>query len=169
MIDMNNLDTVAVKLAGVAGALVSMRFLQGSWPARLSMAASGALISYYAAPHLSTQLGIPEGLTGFLVGFFGMAVVSRAWEAVQAFPITAIWQAVIDRIRGKGHEHVRNHLYDRSGGDLCRLLADCGGRRGAGRFFVHGARHPMGARRTVCCVDHGCRHRLSNRRVGLGQ
>jgi len=102
MIDMHNIDTIAVKLAGVAGALVSMRFLQGSLPVRLSMAASGALISYYASPHLAQVLGIPEGLTGFLVGVFGMAVVSRAWEAVQAFPTQALWQAVIDRIRGRG-------------------------------------------------------------------
>lgn len=97
---MNNIDVVAGKLAGVAGALVSMRYLQGSWPARLSMAASGALISYYAAPHLAMRLGIPEGLTGFLLGLFGMAIVSRAWEAVQSLPITAMWQAVVDRIRG---------------------------------------------------------------------
>lgn len=102
MIDMQNVDALAVKLAGVAGALVSMRFLQGSFPARLSMAVSGAAISYYASPHLSSMLGIPEGLTGFLVGVFGMAVVSRGWEAVQAFPTAALWQAVIDRIRGRG-------------------------------------------------------------------
>lgn len=99
---MQNFEAIAVKLAGVAGAVVSMRFLQGTLLERLSMATSGALLSYYLAPHISMRLGIPEGLTGFLVGFFGMAVASRAWEAVQAFPINAIWQAVIDRIRGRG-------------------------------------------------------------------
>src|SRR5690606_5682192 len=99
MIDLTNVDTLAAKLAGVAGAAVSMRYLQGSWPARLSMAASGALISYYAAPHLALRLGIPEGLTGFLLGLFGMAIVSRGWEAVQAFPIGPLWQAVVDRVR----------------------------------------------------------------------
>ncbi|MHC3911312.1 hypothetical protein ACMZ4X_04574 [Achromobacter marplatensis] len=36
------------------------------------------------------------------MGMFGMAIVSRAWEAVQAVPIPALWQAVIDRVRGKG-------------------------------------------------------------------
>ena len=99
---MQNFEAIAVKLAGVAGAVVSMRFLHGTLLERLSMATSGALLSYYLAPHISMRLGIPEGLTGFLVGFFGMAVASRAWEAVQAFPINAIWQAVIDRIRGRG-------------------------------------------------------------------
>lgn len=102
MTDMQNFEAVAAKLAGVAGAMVSMRFLHGTWPERLSLAVSGALLSYYLAPHISERLSLPEGLTGFLVGMFGMAVASRAWEAVQAFPIAALWQAVIDRVRGRG-------------------------------------------------------------------
>ncbi|QKQ46837.1 hypothetical protein [Achromobacter denitrificans] len=100
--NIQDFDAFAAKFAGVLGAAVSMRYLQGSWMARLSMAASGSLGAYYAAPYLSEVLGIPEGLMGFLVGMFGMAIVSRAWEAVQAVPIPALWQAVIDRVRGKG-------------------------------------------------------------------
>lgn len=102
MTPFNDFDATAAKLAGVLGALVSMRYLQGSWPARISMAISGSLIAYYAAPYLAQMLGIPEGLAGFLLGMFGMAIVSRAWEAVQEFPVAALWQAVIDRIRGRG-------------------------------------------------------------------
>lgn len=100
--NIQDFDAFAAKFAGVLGAAVSMRYLQGSWMARISMAASGSLGAYYAAPYLSEVLGIPEGLMGFLVGMFGMAIVSRAWEAVQAIPIPALWQAVIDRVRGKG-------------------------------------------------------------------
>ena len=99
---MQNFDTVALKLAGVVGAMVSMRFINGTWPERLSLAVSGSVLAYFASPWLAEQLSLPEGLTGFLVGFFGMAVMSRAWEAVQVFPITALWQAVIDRVRGRG-------------------------------------------------------------------
>jgi len=102
MIEMTNVDEVAARLAGVAGALVSMRFLQGSRLARLSMALSGAVISYYVSPYLAERVGIPEGLAGFLLGMFGMAVVSRAWEAVQAVPVGPLWQAVVDRVRGRG-------------------------------------------------------------------
>ncbi|CAB3742890.1 MULTISPECIES: hypothetical protein [Achromobacter] len=99
--NLQDFDALAAKFAGVLGAAVSMRYLHGSWTARISMAISGSLGAYYAAPYLSAVLGIPEGLTGFLVGMFGMAVVSRAWEAVQAFPIPDMWQAVIDRVRGR--------------------------------------------------------------------
>ncbi|MBC9904836.1 hypothetical protein DXK93_11335 [Achromobacter sp. K91] len=100
--NIQDFDALAAKLAGVLGAAVSMRYLQGSWPARLSMAASGSLVAYYAAPYLSLLLEIPEGLAGFLTGMFGMAIVSRGWEVVQTVPIGALWQAVIDRVRGRG-------------------------------------------------------------------
>ncbi len=100
--NIQDFDAFAAKFAGVLGAAVSMRYLQGSRPARISMAVSGSLVAHYASPYLSLLLGIPEGLAGFLMGMSGMAIVSRAWEAVQSAPIAALWQAVIDRVRGKG-------------------------------------------------------------------
>lgn len=100
--NIEDFDVFAAKFAGVLGAVVSIRYLQGSWKARISMAISGSLGAYYAAPYLSAVLEMPEGLMGFLVGMFGMAVVSRAWDAVQMAPIQALWQAVLDRVRGKG-------------------------------------------------------------------
>lgn len=100
--NLQDFDAFAAKFAGVLGAAVSMRYLQGSWPARLSMAFSGSLVAFYASPYLSLMLDIPEGLAGFLTGMFGMAIVSRAWDAVQAAPVGALWQAVTDRVRGKG-------------------------------------------------------------------
>lgn len=99
---MQNFETVAVKLAGVLGALVSMRFLQGSWLERLSLAIGGAVLSYFASPYVAERLSMPEGLTGFLLGLFGMAIASKAWETLQLFPMSALWQAVIDRVRGRG-------------------------------------------------------------------
>lgn len=100
--NIQDFDALAAKLAGVLGAAVSMRYLRGSWTARLSMAVSGSLVAYYASPYLSLMLGIPEGLAGFLTGMFGTAIASRAWEAVQAAPVGALRQAVIERVRGKG-------------------------------------------------------------------
>ncbi|NYE26111.1 hypothetical protein FHW18_004538 [Pigmentiphaga litoralis] len=55
-----NIDDLAVKLAGVAGALVNMRYLQGSPMARISKAASGSLVSYYAAPHVAHLTACPR-------------------------------------------------------------------------------------------------------------
>lgn len=95
----SDFDVIAAKLAGVAGALVSMRFLQGTWPQRISTAICGALISFYASPYVSIRVGIPEGLSGFLLGLFGMAIASRLWEWVQTTPIAGVWQIVIDWLK----------------------------------------------------------------------
>lgn len=94
-----NIDILAGKLAGLAGAVVSMRFLQGSWPSRISMAIGGALFSYYAAPFLAKFTGLPEGLAGFLLGLFGMAVASRIWEGIEVLPIQAVWQIVLNWLK----------------------------------------------------------------------
>ena len=79
-------DLSIAKLAsGVAGALVSMRFLQGTWPEKLTMAAGGSALSYFATTPIAEWLGVQraEGLVGFLVGLFGMAIVSKGYEVIQ--------------------------------------------------------------------------------------
>lgn len=98
MIDLSNLSVegVAVKLAGLAGAVVSMRFLQGSLKERAFLAASGMVFSFYASPFMSKISGLPEGLSGFLLGLFGMALVSKAWEVIQTLPLGVL---VIDALR----------------------------------------------------------------------
>lgn len=77
--------SIAKLAAGVAGALTSTRFLKGTWPEKLTMAAGGAAFSYFAATPLSTWLNTPrnEGLVGYLVGLFGMALVAKAYEVIQ--------------------------------------------------------------------------------------
>lgn len=89
-------ETVAVKLAGVAGALVSMQFLQGTRTAKFLMAVCGSILSYYLTPYVSTKLGLPEGPAGFLLGLFGMAVASRAWQFVNETPIASIWKSLLN-------------------------------------------------------------------------
>lgn len=95
-------EAIAVKLSGVAGAIVSVKFLTGTWPQRLFTALCGAILSYFVTPFLSQKIGLPEGLTGFLCGLFGMAIASRMWEWVQTTPIAAVWQILLDWIKPKG-------------------------------------------------------------------
>lgn len=98
----DDFDAWASKLAGLAGSLVSMRYLTGSWPQKISAVVSGTITALYAAPWVAEKLSMPAELTGFLVGLFGVAIVQRAWEAIQTAPLGAVWQALIDRIRGNG-------------------------------------------------------------------
>ena len=93
------IDAWFAKLAGVVGAALSLRFVAGTWPERVTMAIGGAVVSYYAAPWVSNGLGIPEGLSGFLLGLFGMAVISKVWEAIQLTPIAEAWTGLIAAAR----------------------------------------------------------------------
>lgn len=79
-----DVDILATKLSGVIGAFVSMRFLTGSVKERLTSAVAGAVTSFYSAPWVAVRLGMPEGLAGFLIGLFGMAVCSRLWVWIQS-------------------------------------------------------------------------------------
>jgi hypothetical protein len=72
------------RLAGVAGALTSIRFVSGSLFERVLMVIGGAFFSLYATEWVAQWLSLPHGLTGFLLGLFGMSVLSRVWEWVQS-------------------------------------------------------------------------------------
>lgn len=98
---MTDLDVYATKAAGFAGAFISLKFIQGTWPERLVMALGGSVFSFYASPWASLKTGLPEGLCGFLLGLFGMAICAKVWEAIQATPIAELWTALIDAVKRK--------------------------------------------------------------------
>lgn len=89
-------DAWLAKFAGVLGAAASLAFLKGSWSERLTMALGGSVVSYYAAPWMASVTGLPAGLSGFLLGLFGMACCAKVWEAIQATPISEAWSALIE-------------------------------------------------------------------------
>lgn len=75
---------------GVLGAFVSLIWIRGSLPQRLTSFVGGAAASYYGAEHMVTLMGVSErmvGFSGFLVGLFGMAVAARVFDAIQAIDI----------------------------------------------------------------------------------
>jgi hypothetical protein len=73
-----------LRLAGVAGALTSMRFVSGTFFERVLMVIGGAFFAFYATDWVAQWLSFPPGLTGFLLGLFGMSVLSRVWEWMQS-------------------------------------------------------------------------------------
>jgi hypothetical protein len=89
----DEIQSIATKCAGVAGALVSMRFLSGSVPSRLVMALGGAVFSFFGTDFVSSKLSLPEGLAGFLLGLFGMSILSRAWEWLQTTSLSGFLTA----------------------------------------------------------------------------
>lgn len=98
-------DVLATKLAGVVGAVVSMRFIQGTVFERMLFAACGSAISFYGAPTFSAKTGLPEGLAGFGLGLFGMAIAAKVHEWLRGAPTEILWQVCVEwlrRIFGKG-------------------------------------------------------------------
>lgn len=79
----DDIEQWALRLAGIAGAVVSVRFVSGSYVHRALMVAGGAFFSFYATDWVADKLAMPAGLVGFLLGLFGMSVLSRVWEWMQ--------------------------------------------------------------------------------------
>lgn len=81
-----NLQDIAMTplAAGAAGAIVSMRFISGTWSEKLTMAVGGAALSFFGAVPAASWANHPDtvGLFGFLIGLFGMGVISKIYEAI---------------------------------------------------------------------------------------
>lgn len=96
--------TLTKVIPAALGALVSLRFVQGTLPERLLMTAGGVSLSYYATPTSAAwlQMTNAEGLVGFVIGLFGMTLAAKVYEAVQALDATAIgkdlWGALKKRL-----------------------------------------------------------------------
>ena len=81
-------------LAGPAGSLIALMWMEGTWPRKIAMFAAGWVLSYYGSPHLAEWLGFNEGFSGFLLGLFGMAIVDKlftAWKDLQVGQIFTDW------------------------------------------------------------------------------
>lgn len=96
-------STVAKLIGGIAGSVVSMRFIVGTLLEKIVMAFGGSVLSYYATPPLSDWLGIEkaEGLIGFLIGLFGMALVSKGYEVIQLMDAKQIAADVWEWVKKK--------------------------------------------------------------------
>lgn len=96
--------TLAKLVPAILGSVISLKWVQGTWPERLLMVAGGAALSYYATPWAAdkVQMSDAAGLVGFLIGLFGMAVVAPFYEALKAAdlkPAAAdLWQRALKRL-----------------------------------------------------------------------
>lgn len=95
LFDMNHnesFDVVEKAIPGVIGAAGALLWIHAPWPRKLAMFALGATLAYVAADYVAAQFSLPHGLSGFLLGLFGMSIVDAVFKA----PWTAI---VIDILK----------------------------------------------------------------------
>lgn len=100
----NDNDFSLFKLAaGLAGAVVSLRFVQGTYLERLTMAVGGAALSYFGTTPLADWLAAPkaEGVIGFFIGLFGMAIVAKIYEVIQLLDAKQIAVDVWETVKRK--------------------------------------------------------------------
>ena len=84
--DFNFHEVGLVKIiSGVVGALVSLKFVQGTWVEKIFMAFGGSCLSYFATSPIARWIDMEntEGLIGFIIGLFGMAIVAKIYELIQ--------------------------------------------------------------------------------------
>lgn len=86
---------------GVLGSLVALPFLRGPWPVRLAMVLGGVVLSFYGSRPAAGWFDMQDaqGLVGFLIGLFGMALVAKVYEGIAAFNAGELGVAFKDWVR----------------------------------------------------------------------
>lgn len=80
----NFLDIAALKIAGVIGALCSLKYIKGAWHERLAMVVFAIFAAYHGSPYVANKFEFPEGVAGLLIGFLAAAVADKMMETVQS-------------------------------------------------------------------------------------
>lgn len=96
--------SLAKLLAAILGAFTSLRFMKGSRLELATMGIAGAALSYYGTTPAANWVGVPsdtEGLIGFLIGMFGMAIVAKCYEVIQLTDAKALASELWDAIKRK--------------------------------------------------------------------
>jgi len=97
-------DFSAAKLiAGLAGSVVSLRFVKGTIAERMTMAIGGCALSYYASTPVASWIGVrdADGLIGFMIGLFGMAIMSKIYEIVTVADASQMSKDIWELIKRK--------------------------------------------------------------------
>jgi hypothetical protein len=74
-------------IPGTVGSLVALRWVAGPPLQRMAAVLGGVGGAYYGTPYLAGMMGTDHGLTGFLIGLFGMAIAAKVFEAITAFDL----------------------------------------------------------------------------------
>lgn len=84
-------------IPGTVGALVALGWIKGTWPQRVIALVGGAAASYYGTGYLAGMMGTDAGLTGFLIGLFGMAVAAKCFEVLQLLDPAKVLDKLLSR------------------------------------------------------------------------
>jgi hypothetical protein len=75
---------------GALGSLFSMLLTTDGYPRKIVSFFGGVAAAYYATSYTIRVTGFNEGLSGFLLGFFGMAVLNSFMDTWKKFDLTSV-------------------------------------------------------------------------------
>lgn len=86
---------------GIAGSAVALFFMRRTPLIMAGIFVGGCLVSYYATGWVSKELEMEraDGLVGFLLGVFSMALIGKVHDTIEAINPGEVWTAVKDFIR----------------------------------------------------------------------
>lgn len=83
-------EPITKALPGIVGSLVSVSFLKGTLMRKVAMFASGSAMAAFGTPWAAKFSDLPEGFAGFLLGLFGMTIVSKCFEAWETLDLSTM-------------------------------------------------------------------------------
>jgi hypothetical protein len=87
---------------GFLGAVAALLWVRDTWPRRVVYTLAGMAASYYGAPPAAAFAQSPEGLVGFFMGLFSMAVAAKVFELIEAVKPKAIVAALLAALVVRG-------------------------------------------------------------------
>ena len=95
-------NAVAHVVPSALGAFGSYFFTRGGTARKLALIPLAGVCAYYAGGYISSLTGMPETLSGFVMGVCSMPVIDKFVQEVNEVKfIQPLLEAVITRIRGK--------------------------------------------------------------------
>lgn len=66
--------------AGPIGAALALLWTKTGWRRSIALLLGGSVAAYYGSPYVSVVLGMPEGLTGLILGLVSMSLAGKLFE-----------------------------------------------------------------------------------------
>lgn len=74
----------------LGSAFAALFFKEPNWWRRIGIFLAGGALSWYASAWIAGKSGMDAGLSGFLVGLFGMTVVQKTFDLWASFDLSRI-------------------------------------------------------------------------------
>jgi hypothetical protein len=85
---------------GVAGSAIALFFMRRPPWSLVGIFIGGCLLAFFGTKWVSVWAGMEsaDGLVGFLLGLFGMALIAKIHDTIEAISPTELWDAIRKKV-----------------------------------------------------------------------